>query len=306
MLQGKRSRVELTAKKKKLICQYNDAHPDVKAAQLRRHFNEIWGIRIGHSTMHDILKHKQKWIHMSQSYGDNSRVRCGQQLNLEKSLFEWFYDMRSKEKPVNSDSLLRKAKQLGRLMKITDFYYSNGWLAGFKRRHMVIRTKINGKATLTSNMQPEEDQPYLPITQPKKHGNTDTVDIDMVADQIKVVENLSLEYVTHAKGSSLIDHEANLASSVDLEYTQTSKAIIDTDDSETTMNTSDCSLEDARLCVMKVIGFLSYHPAVKNKYLRILQSLLKYFDSCDGSAQKHALDRSILSMIKVKQEVGAL
>lgn len=100
------------------------------------------------------------------------RQRQAEQPKLEAALLEWLASMRANNIPVSGLLLQETARQLAVDAGIAaaDFHASDGWLAGFKARHNLLRLKLTGEAdsvdkqgahTAQATLQ-EELKAYLP------------------------------------------------------------------------------------------------------------------------------------------------
>jgi hypothetical protein len=223
--------------------------------------------------------------------------------DMEKSLFAWFQQLRARNECIGSDMLLRKAKQIGREMKITDLGYSNSWLAGFKRRHLIVRDNVNGKATLVSRVSDVELNMGLDYVSKPRRKHSHYNDPSYIADKLNMVQKLIPECTVPASGSDGIgDGGNNIDNTISTRHVAQKCTTGDTGSNETTSNKEDLTLKDVQLCLMKVITFLKYHPVVKQKYIPTLLSLLEYFDTCLHSTRRNEQDQVDKDIIQIKQE----
>ena len=58
----------------------------------------------------------------------------------------WFNDVRTKNLPVNSDMIIKKAKKFGGELGVVGFSYSKSWLERFKNRHGILPHKVHGES----------------------------------------------------------------------------------------------------------------------------------------------------------------
>ena len=77
---------------------------------------------------------------------DSTRDRSCKEPLLESALSMWFNDVRTKNLPVNSDMIIKKAKKFGGELGVVGFSYSNGWLERFKKRHGILLHKVHGES----------------------------------------------------------------------------------------------------------------------------------------------------------------
>jgi len=120
--------------------------------------------KLGTSTISDIWKHREslkaKVDSVSQDY---KRVREAEIPSLDMAVFNWFCKLRATNSPVRDDMLKMKAIQLAKqtligiprpptaeafkfINSLEEFKASNGWLAGFKRRHQIKSFKVCGES----------------------------------------------------------------------------------------------------------------------------------------------------------------
>ncbi|KAK2151455.1 hypothetical protein LSH36_362g01005 [Paralvinella palmiformis] len=247
---GKRHRASLTAGMKKEVCQYKVEHPEAKLKDLIKMFSEKWDTRVGRTTIGDILRESEKWMAVSEHYEDIKRVSAGRYRELDAALFKLFIDARSHNELITDDWLLKNAHQIGTDMNITGFRYSAGWLAGFKRRYVIGKSKIAGKYTLICKNASVVHRPQHPgKRRPKRTRHL------QLSEQQETLEHLPLGYV----------YEPN---NDDCTLPITGRAIV--------------TVEEARAALIKVITFLS-SVAVGEDYLCLLFNVLKYLDNYGNS-----------------------
>ncbi|CAF0940690.1 unnamed protein product [Brachionus calyciflorus] len=81
------------------------------------------------------------------------RIRESQHPELEDALYLWFIDKRALKLPINDEMLLEKAKQYGTMLSITNFNYSDGWLAKFKKRHNIFQKTLHGESASVNQIE---------------------------------------------------------------------------------------------------------------------------------------------------------
>ena len=142
---AKRRRTNLTFEQKNEIILYKDSKKDATQSDISVHFSNIWNIKIGRSTVSDILKNKETITNSPKS--KRVRHRSGKHEDLENALFMWFNDMRSKNAMISDEMLICKAKIFGQHFEIEEnFQYSKGWVQRFKQRHGLKSYKAHGEA----------------------------------------------------------------------------------------------------------------------------------------------------------------
>ena len=142
----KRRRVDISASQKRDVCLYKEQHPKATQAQILVHFSNEWGVSVGRSTISDILRDKVKWLSVSKDCGDVLRAKTAMHIPMESALYTWFADVRGRGLAISDDMMITKAKEYGQKLGVTDFQYSRGWLAGFKKRHGIRLYKCHGEA----------------------------------------------------------------------------------------------------------------------------------------------------------------
>ena len=79
-------------------------------------------IELGKSTVGDILKDKQKWLHKPADSLDMMHFHQPKTQQLEDALFLWFMFLH--HAAINDEMLIMKAKTLGEQLNVTEFFYS--------------------------------------------------------------------------------------------------------------------------------------------------------------------------------------
>ena len=67
--------------------------------------------------------------------GDRKRKRSGKDEDVEKALYTWFVDARSRDAPITSAVVEEKATHFATLLNKQDFKVTNGWLCRWKARN---------------------------------------------------------------------------------------------------------------------------------------------------------------------------
>ncbi|CAF0754811.1 unnamed protein product [Brachionus calyciflorus] len=107
MNKPKRSKVELTIENKREISLFEQENPKMKKIELIRYFSTKFKHIIPGSTIHDILKKKEKYIN---GHVNKFRARESKYPELEDAFFLWFCDKRAMGVPISDEILLNKAK----------------------------------------------------------------------------------------------------------------------------------------------------------------------------------------------------
>ena len=135
----KRRRVDITASQKHDLCLCKEQN----AKAILAYFCQKWDGTVGRSTVSDILKEQTKWFAGAK---DSSAVLCAKSTkhtSMESALQIWFSDVRAHSLRVSDDIVIKKAKEFGEKLSVTDFLYSRGW---FKKRHGIRLHKTHGEA----------------------------------------------------------------------------------------------------------------------------------------------------------------
>ncbi|GFN99689.1 tigger transposable element-derived protein 6 [Plakobranchus ocellatus] len=66
--------------------------------------------------------------------------------DVDRALFTWFKDARSKNVPLSGPILVEKAKEFAERLGVTSFTGSTGWLDRFKSRHGIVMKRICGES----------------------------------------------------------------------------------------------------------------------------------------------------------------
>ena len=110
---------------------------------------------IGKSTVHDIIKQKLKLKDfVAERERENASTRKKMRLSdddaLDKAVYLWFVQERSKGTPISGPLIMEKARMLHRAMypDATEeaFKASQGWLHRFKQRHGIRELRLQGES----------------------------------------------------------------------------------------------------------------------------------------------------------------
>ena len=142
----KRKRTVLDDVQKRSILKYVEDNPKATQQQVADHFSIYWDIPVKRRTVGDIISRKDTFDSDNEGSPARKRHRSAHHTDMEKCLYIWFTNARSKNVPVMDDLLREKAKQFGSETGVTDFSYSNGWLQRFKSRHSISSHIICGES----------------------------------------------------------------------------------------------------------------------------------------------------------------
>ena len=143
-VKAKRARVDLTVAQKQEICRYYEKNPTKTIKNLQDYFSDYYGLRIGNSTIGNIVKRAEHWS--SIEFPENvKRTTSGKFANMEKDLFEWICKM---EKPVTEKEVHMKAAELTKKRSLVDqwnAFRDRGWITSFKRRYNLILVPLESQ-----------------------------------------------------------------------------------------------------------------------------------------------------------------
>ena len=149
-LPAKRRRVAISVTAKKEICQRKLKNPTATQSEGSQFALDRFGLSIGRSTISDILRDSAKW--MEEEDSNNTKKRTGYHEELEKALWLWFCNIRSRNLAVSDEMLQEKGREFGQRLGVSEgFSYSRGWLQGFKHRHKISLRTIQGEAASVSD-----------------------------------------------------------------------------------------------------------------------------------------------------------
>ena len=144
MYKVKRSRVILKPCDKAYICKLKIKNPKLTHSELSDLFYKERGIRIGATTVLDILHGSQKWLALEAS--NRLTSKGGKYGDLEKALYLWINQVNSRNICVNGNMIIQKAKEFASKLQIEGPTFSSGWLHRFKQRYEITSKTLHGEA----------------------------------------------------------------------------------------------------------------------------------------------------------------
>lgn len=139
-----RPRGQLTMGQKREMCIFKEENPKCTMRQIQEHFQEKWNHHIGHSTVHDILKYKSKYLSLPKLKENCRRLRKTRNFEMEEKLYKWIVENNMRGLGISNTAIKEKAQSLGEEFAVDDtFTYSNGWLHCFKIRYGLNKRKIS-------------------------------------------------------------------------------------------------------------------------------------------------------------------
>lgn len=137
------SRGQLTMGQKREMCIFKEANPKCTMRQIQEHFQEKWNRHIGHSTVHDILKFKSKYLTLPKLRENCRRIRKTRNFEMEEKLYKWIVENNMRGVEMTNNTIKEKAQSLGEEFAVDEtFSYSNGWLHCFKIRYGLNKRKV--------------------------------------------------------------------------------------------------------------------------------------------------------------------
>lgn len=194
----KRKRTTLTAGEKRELCLWKRDHPRSTLRDVMLWCRINLGMDIGKSSVSRILQESDKWISTTPD-AVNSKNLLG--VDMEKSLFTWLQEARSRGVYVSDAMIAEKARALGKLLKMPDdFRYSRGWLHRFKTRHGICNNRPQGSS---SPKPPSSKDASKELPCSTSHSQLQTLLADYTLNNIYHVQEMVLSYAElPAKGSS--------------------------------------------------------------------------------------------------------
>ena len=132
-----------TLKEKEII----NAAKEPNQSKLAREMSKKWGIKVKQITLTGILSKKDaiKAAIKAGIPSKNMKLKPAQHSKLDNRVLIRLKQARGQNLTVSSN-LMEKALKLGKLMHISDFIASNGWLDNFKKRHGITFKTVQGEA----------------------------------------------------------------------------------------------------------------------------------------------------------------
>ena len=143
---AKCSRVDLTMKQKKEICDHKERNPKTMQEIIAEIFSKKWNIKIVRGTVGDILKNRECWSSVEGNLLRAKRMRKPKFGEVEEALYLWFSTMQAKKAIVTDTILLEKGKEFLEWLRCEDFAISGGWLQRFKARHGISLRTLHGES----------------------------------------------------------------------------------------------------------------------------------------------------------------
>jgi len=135
------SRKALSLTEKLSILHKYDSNPSLEKTKIAESLN------ISESTLRTIIS-KRKEIQKRAIEGSNKRkkIKQGKYYILEPTLIQWINEKHASSASVNGPIIQRKALKIAKLLKITNFKATNGWLDRFKKRNLIRYHSVNRKS----------------------------------------------------------------------------------------------------------------------------------------------------------------
>ena len=140
---GQRKRQELNLKTRFEVITFCETNPQVGNRKVAEKF------QCGKTQIQNILLKKKEIIKEFEANVSSKTKRCrgANSDEVEKTLFDWFLKVRSKNIPVTGPMLQEKARQIAEALGLSqeDFKASNGWLNRFKNINGIKAKCISGE-----------------------------------------------------------------------------------------------------------------------------------------------------------------
>ncbi|XP_042911503.1 tigger transposable element-derived protein 4-like [Parasteatoda tepidariorum] len=139
----------LTLKENIELLEYSK-HQKSSVRKLVEHF------KIGKTQAADIIKNREKLMKLWCENGNKNQIRIssenGPGFKIDRCVFDWFSEVRSKKYPVSGPMLQEKAREAAEKLGIKDFKASNGWLEKFRKRHISFKSISGESASVDTDM----------------------------------------------------------------------------------------------------------------------------------------------------------
>lgn len=204
----KRKRTTLTAAEKREVCLWKREHPRSTLHDVMLWCRINLGTDIGKSSVSRILQESDKWISTTPDAVNSTDSRNSLGADMEKSLFTWLQDARSRGAYVSDAMIAEKARALGKHLKMPDdFRYSRGWLHRFKTRHGICNNRPHGSSSPKSANCKDASKELPGST---SHSQLHTLLADYTLNNIYHMQEMVLSYAAlPSKGSSLEKQRCN-------------------------------------------------------------------------------------------------
>ena len=93
-----------------------------------------------------VPKEQAKWLAAAKDSSGVLRAKSAKHASMESASYTWFSDVRAHNLCVSDEMVVKKAKESGDKISVTDFLYSRVWLRGFQKRHGIRLHKGHGEA----------------------------------------------------------------------------------------------------------------------------------------------------------------
>nr|XP_050035373.1 tigger transposable element-derived protein 6-like [Dermacentor andersoni] len=197
----KRKRTTLTVGEKREVCMWKREHPRSTLHDVMLWCRINLGLDIGKSSVSRILQESDKWINTAPDAVNSMDSRNSLGVDMEKSLFTWLQDARSRGVYVSDAMIAEKARSLGKLLKMPDsFCYSRGWLHRFKSRHGICNSRPHGSSSPTPAGRKDASEELPRST---SHVQLQTVLADYTLNNIYYAQEMVFSYAAlPMKGST--------------------------------------------------------------------------------------------------------
>jgi hypothetical protein len=137
------------------ICMLKEKNSRLTHQELAKKYN------VNHKTISRILKNKDYWINidLNSNEAKSRRIRSPKFPLLEKSLMMWVDNALKAHVTITGFVLIYQAQEFAKLLDITNFKASEGWLSNFKKRVGLKKFSHSGEG----NSAPLEEIPRFQV-----------------------------------------------------------------------------------------------------------------------------------------------
>ena len=202
----KQRRIPITNTQKRALRQlyHSTPPPKPKYDALQQWWAQEFGNSIGKSSISEILSSKYEYLDTSAISSDTKRTRAVKWEVLEECLFEWEQRYEATGNTITGDVLRYKATELWN--KLPEYIgqdcpsWSEGWLAGFKKRYHIKARRQFGEAA-SAQIGEETDRIMADIREEAaKYEAGDVYNMDETGYCWKTMPDRSLGTSQHAGG----------------------------------------------------------------------------------------------------------
>ena len=226
MSTAKRARVEISLDQKREIIHYNNNNPGLTQQQLCDFYFDKWKVRIGRSTMCEILKNECKYLSLENLRSPGAiRLTNGHYKYLDEALHLWFKGVRAQNIVVSDKMLQEQARRFGEMFGIgREMNYSIGYISNWKNRFNIKMYKISGESkSVDQQVVNRGREELLKLT--SNYDINDIYNFDETALFYRLMPNKTLATVSSSdnKTSGIKESKERLSIGISVNATATDK-----------------------------------------------------------------------------------